>query len=40
MQIGLTNGLTLQLLAGEDAVSACGSWSCPDFYEAFAEAIQ
>ena len=40
MQIGLTNGLTLQLLAGEDAVSACGSWSCPDFFEAFAEAIQ
>jgi len=40
MQIGLTNGLTLQMLAGEDSVSACGSWSCPDFFEAFAEAAQ
>lgn len=40
MQIGLQNGLTLQLLTGEDSVSACGSWSCPDFFEAFAEAVQ
>ena len=37
MQIGLTNGLTLQLMTGEDSVSACGTWSCPDFFEAFAE---
>jgi len=40
MQIGLQNGLTLQLLTGDDTVSACGSWSCPDFFEAFAEAVQ
>ena len=40
MQIGLKNGLTLQLLTGEDSVSACGSWSCPDFFEEFAEAVQ
>jgi len=40
MQIGLTNGLTLQLMTGDDSVSACGSWSCPDFFEAFAEAAQ
>lgn len=40
MQIGLNNGLTLQLLCGSDAVSACGTWSCPDFFEAFAEAVQ
>lgn len=35
MQIGLQNGLTLQLSAGEDSVSACGTWSCPEFFEAF-----
>ena len=35
MQIGLTNGLTLQLMTGEDTVSACGTWSCPDFFEGF-----
>ncbi|NLO85701.1 MAG: hypothetical protein GX096_09780 [Clostridiales bacterium] len=40
MQIGLTNGLTLQLMVGDDAVSACGTWSCPDFFEAFSEAVQ
>ena len=37
MQIGLVNGLTLQLMTGEDSVSACGTWSCPDFFEAFAQ---
>ena len=40
MQVGLTNGLTLQLLVGEDTVSACGTWSCPDFFEAYQEAVQ
>ena len=40
MRIGLDNGLTLQLLVGEDTVSACGTWSCPDFFEAFMEAVQ
>ena len=38
MQIGLTNGLTLQLLVDDDCVSACGTWSCPDFMVAFAQA--
>ena len=38
--IGLNNGLTLQLLAGEDTISACGTWSCPDFFEAFMEAAK
>ncbi len=38
LQIGLSNGLTLQLLVGDDTVSACGTWSCPDFFEAFHEA--
>ncbi len=40
LQIGLTNGLTLQLLVGDDSVSACGSWSCPGFFEAFQAAVQ
>lgn len=40
LQIGLTNGLTLQLLVGDDVVSACGSWSCPGFFEAFEAAVQ
>ncbi len=35
LQIGLTNGLVLQLLVGDDVISACGSWSCPGFFEAF-----
>lgn len=37
MQIGLKNGLVLQLTAGDDSISACGTWSCPDFFELFAE---
>lgn len=37
MQIGLQNGLTLQLTSGEDSVSACGTWSCPEFFEAFVQ---
>ena len=40
MQIGLQNGVTLQLMALEDSISACGIWSCPDFFEAFAEAVR
>jgi len=40
MQIGLKNGLTLQLMAGEDSISACGIWSCPDFFEEFAQAVK
>lgn len=39
LQIGLSNGLTLQLLVGDDAVSACGTWSCPDFFEAYYAAV-
>ena len=40
LQIGLKNGLTLQLMAGEDTISACGIWSCPDFFEELAAAIK
>lgn len=34
--IGLGNGLSMQLMVKDDSVSACGSWSCPEFFEAFA----
>ena len=37
--LGLRNGLTLQLMVSGDSVSACGTWSCPEFFEAFAEAM-
>lgn len=37
--LSLSNGLTLQLMVGEDSVSACGTWSCPEFFEAFGEAL-
>lgn len=37
--IGLDNGLLMQLMVGEDNVSACGTWSCPEFLEAYAEAV-
>lgn len=37
MQIGLKNGLVLQLTAADDSISACGTWSCPDFFELFVE---
>ena len=40
MQLGLKNGLVLQLMAADDAVSACGSWSCPDFFDAFRQALK
>lgn len=40
MQIGLKNGLVLQWTAANDSISACGTWSCPDFFEAFAQAVQ
>lgn len=40
LQIGLTNGLTLQLMVGDDIISACGSWSCPGFFEAFEAAAE
>lgn len=38
--IGLKNGMTLQLMKSGDSVSACGTWSCPEFFEAFAVAME
>ena len=37
--IKLDNGLSLQLMVQDDAVSACGTWSCPEFFEAFTAAM-
>ena len=38
--IGLDNGLLMQLMVGDDTVSACGTWSCPEFFEAYAKAVE
>lgn len=38
--ISLDNGLIVQLSVKNDKLSACGTWSCPEFFEAFANAIQ
>ncbi|MBR6707037.1 MAG: hypothetical protein IKI84_10205 [Clostridia bacterium] len=37
--ISLSNGLTLQLSVSGETVSACGTWACPDFFEAFNGAL-
>ena len=34
LTVTLTNGLKLQLGVSGDTVSACGGWSCPEFFEA------
>lgn len=33
--LALDNGLLMQLMIGDDTVSACGTWSCPEFFEAY-----
>lgn len=38
--IQLSNGLTLQMAVNGERVIACGTWACPDFFEAFTEALQ
>ena len=35
LTVTLTNGLKLQLGVSGDTVSACGGWSCPEFFDAF-----
>lgn len=37
--LALDNGLIIQLMVGSDTVSACGTWSAPEFFEAFDEAV-
>jgi hypothetical protein len=39
LQLALDNGLILQMMVGDDTVSACGTWSCPEFFEAYAAAV-
>jgi len=38
--IELDNGLTLQLAVKNDKLGACGTWSCPEFFEEFEAAVQ
>lgn len=38
--IDLDNGLTIQMAVKNDKLSACGTWSCPEFFDAFAAAAE
>ena len=38
--IGLQNGLVLQMSVRDENLMACGTWSCPEFFEAFEAAVQ
>ena len=38
--ITLDNGVTVQLAVRNDKLAACGTWSCPEFFEAFEEAME
>lgn len=37
--IQLSNGLTMQLAVSGDKVIGCGTWVCPEFFEAFRQAV-
>jgi len=37
--IHLDNGLTVQLAVKNDKLAACGTWSCPEFFEEFEAAL-
>lgn len=37
--IELNNGLTVQMAVKDDKLGACGTWSCPEFFEAFTTAL-
>lgn len=38
--IQLKNGLVLQLAVRDESVMACGTWTCPEFFEAFENAVR
>lgn len=38
--IGLQNGLVLQMNVRDESLMACGTWVCPEFFEAFETAVQ
>ena len=39
LTVTLENGLKLQLGVSGDTLCGCGGWSCPEFFEAFEEAL-
>jgi len=38
--IQLSNGIVLQMAVNGERIIACGTWACPEFFEAFQEAMQ
>lgn len=38
--IQLSSGLVLQMAVNGERIVACGTWACPEFFEAFQEALQ
>ena len=38
--IQLSNGIVIQLAVNGERVMACGTWACPEFFDAFREALQ
>lgn len=39
LTVYLTNGLSMQLTVQDNALGGCGVWTCPEFFEAFNEAL-
>ena len=38
--IQLSSGLVLQMAVNGERIMACGTWACPEFFDAFQEALQ
>ena len=38
--IQLENGIVLQMAVNGQRLIACGTWACPEFFDAFQEALQ
>jgi hypothetical protein len=38
--IQLSNGLVIQMAVNGERLIACGTWACPEFFDAFQEALQ
>lgn len=38
--IQLSNGVVIQMAVNGERVMACGTWACPEFFDAFREALQ
>lgn len=39
LTVYLDNGLSLQLMVQDDVFGGCGAWVCPEFFEAFSDAM-